>query len=195
MSIFSFIKNSKKTPHQPLSKHELRERRDYRLQHHKLLWGILRHYIILDSLRNVSHLYEVKKLLAEWEMLQNILCDVRDVQVNEYDFTIVRRFIRREQFLGHCTQEEIPDITFQNYLETDKINTRDVLLTMYDNYETYWESVIVSCTKAYYRKRRLQVLIGDLDRDLNDPLTTDVKVRLKITILRDKYADLLNHLI
>lgn len=171
----------------------LRDRRWKKLQKHTLRWCVIRQYIILESISNSKHLSEIKKLINDWNLVNITINHVEDYYLDEYDFEVIRRFVRIEQINDRCEYKKIPEISMESYINIQEINLEKSLMIVYDNYKAYWEGVLMSYKRSSYRINRLKKLIESLTDDLNDPVTNYPIVRNKITTLIDDYnKDLLS---
>lgn len=185
--MFNFFKR-KKPVYTPVirTRKELREIKWERLQRRKLRWCILRHYILLDNISHTKNIYELKKHLKDWYDVKDIFNHVEDFKINKHDFEVIRRFILREQYLGICDYEEMPVITLENY-ESLILNPEKYLLTAYDNYESYCDSLINHYRRSSDKKERLEYIIETLTGDLSNTLISYGSVELRIRGLIHKY--------
>lgn len=172
-----------------LSHNEILERNIERMQRRKLRWCVIRQYKIVESLKYSYHLSEIKKLLNDWNTTKGITANVDGICLEKHDFEVIHRFIRYEQAFRRCEQDDIPEITIEHYHKLQKLHIEEYLLLTYDNYESYWDEVLLSYKRPSYKIRRIQEIIKTLTKDLMDPLTDYYAVRNKISHLIEKYSN------
>ena len=178
-----------------LSREEKRELKWKRMMLKKLRWGVIRRYEIIKNLQNATTLYDVKNLINHWNHTQNIISEIKDVQLSDSDMEVIRRFIRKEQYFNRC--EYVCDIvmSLEDYNSKENLDIQKYLLNAYVNYQAYWDEVLGNYKRPAAKKKRLQELIEALDRDSHDPLTAFSEVRKKISDLRIEYCNMLNKLL
>ena len=176
------------------SRKERRERRYERLQRRKLRWGVLRHYIMLDSMKEINHIAELKKWLERWHSTKEIVNEIHDYELNEYDFQVLRRFVRLEKAKGKCDIKEVPHITLKEYNEAGNPNIDKVIIKLYSDYEDYWDGVLSGYKRVSDKKKRLQYLIDNLQQDMTESIINIQEARDKISQLLSKYETQLKQL-
>ncbi len=184
---FFWRKKLQSNPKKNWTKEELREIKWEKLQRRKLRWGVIRQYTIVKELKDSKHLSEIKSLLNDWCFVKETINNVNDFSLNNHDFDVIRRFIKIEQEYGRCKYEIVPDITMDNYSNLQELNLEQFLLSVYNNFESYWEDVLKSYKRLSSKVNRLKSLITSLTDDLNNPITDYPLVRNKISTLIDKY--------
>ena len=184
---FFWRKKLQSNPKKNWTKEELREIKWEKLQRRKLRLGVIRQYTIVKELKDSKHLSEIKSLLNDWCFVKETINNVNDFSLNNHDFDVIRRFIRIEQEYGRCKYEIVPDITMDNYSNLQELNLEQFLLSVYNNFESYWEDVLKSYKRLSSKVNRLKSLITSLTDDLNNPITDYPLVRNKISTLIDKY--------
>lgn len=194
--MFKFFKrNCSEFAPRMLSREEKRELKWKRMMLKKLRWGVIRRYEIIKNLQNATTLYDVKNLINHWNHTQNIISEIKDVQLSDSDMEVIRRFIRKEQYFNRC--EYVCDIvmSLEDYNSKENLDIQKYLLNAYVNYQAYWDEVLGNYKRPAAKKKRLQELIEALDRDSHDPLTAFSEVRKKISDLRIEYCNMLNKLL
>lgn len=169
------------------TKDELNKIKWEKLQRRTLRWSVIRQYTIATELKDSKHLSEFKNLLNDWYFVKDTINHVNDFNLNDHDFDVIRRFIRIEQEYGRCKYEIVPDITMDNYSNLQELNLEQFLLSVYNNFESYWEDVLKSYKRLSSKVNRLKSLITSLTDDINNPITDYPLVRNKISTLINKY--------
>ena len=175
-----------------VTRHELRERKWERMQRRTLRWGVLRHYILRDELSKVKNLYEVKKVCRDWKYMRDIINNINDFKLNNHDFDVLHRFVRMKQFKGLCDIENVSNITLHAYQESEHLNIESYLLDVYDNFESYWDNVLDDYVKPSFKRKRLEYLLENLNKELTDSTIEADNVRGRIKQLIIKYQRLLD---
>lgn len=164
------------------------ERKEKRMERHRLRWSIIRHFVEYDTLCRVNNIYDFKK---SWERLKMCTAILSEYKATEDDFKSAYRLIRIKYIYGEYPNlenglPEFPELNLNLILNPDK----ELLLDgMYNRMKEYWDEVVMAYKTNPARKRRVNYLINRLSNEQQMPLIADIPAIVdKLELLKKHYA-------
>lgn len=147
--------------------------------------NLIKAYYSLSS-NELNSLYDYKSALKTYNKYRPCLdqCIYEEVGVS-------LRYCRRCQYLEF--DEEIDCPTPSSFIKAIDLDFESILITTYNNFESYWDQVLVSYKRPSARQNRLAYLINRLDDELHDSETVKYPTVVdQISRLKSKYELLIS---